>query len=370
MTLRIAILGTRGIPNHYGGFEQFAEYLSAGLAAKGHEVYVYNSHKHPYQLKFWKNVHIIHCFDPEFRLGSFGQFIYDFNCIRDARKRKFDVMLMLGFTSSSAWGWFYPGNSTLIFNMDGLEWKRGKYSRPVQKFLLLAEKLAVRFTRHYVADSVIIQSYLQHKYDIHSEHIPYGAEVHQHEDERLLNEFDIQPYDYYILIARMVPENNIEMILDGFQASNSTKKFIVISPLHNKLSSYLLRKYRYDKRIRFIGSIYNNACTIHTLRFFSYIYFHGHSVGGTNPSLLEAMASRALVAAHDNPFNRAILQKDALYFRSAAEVTGIIEGYSRDGRERVLINNNLKKIQEQFSWDTIIEKYDDYILNCARKKHA
>lgn len=368
MTLRIGILGTRGIPNYYGGFEQFAEYLSTGLVKKGHEVSVYNSHNHPHRQDTWNRVQIIHCYDPEYQLGSFGQFIYDLNCILDARKRKFDVILMLGFTSSSAWGWFYPDKSTLIFNMDGLEWKRTKYSKPVQKFLLLAEKLAVRFSRYYIADSVVIQSYLQNKYAINSEHIPYGAEVYDHEDELLLQEFGVKKHNYFILIARMASENNIEMILDGFHASTSQKKFLVVGSMENKLGRYLLQKFRKDERIVFTGGIYNNPQKIHSLKIFSCVYFHGHSVGGTNPSLLEAMASRALIAAHDNPFNKAVLQQDALYFSSVAEVTAIVENTIRNGSETGMITHNLQKIKDQFSWDNIIRKYEDFIQKCVLKK--
>jgi glycosyltransferase involved in cell wall biosynthesis len=101
-------------------------------------------------------------------------------------------------------------------------------------------------------------------------------------------------------MARMEPENNIETILEGFSASGSAKKFIVIGNTHNKFGKYLLHRFRKDNRIQFIGAIYNNAQKIHTLRAFSYIYFHGHSVGGTNPSLLEAMASGSLIVAHNN----------------------------------------------------------------------
>lgn len=368
MTLRIGILGTRGIPNHYGGFEQFAEYLSAGLVSKGHAVFVYNSHNHPYQSNTWNNVQLIHCFDPEYQLGSFGQFIYDLNCILDARRRQFDVILMLGFTSSSAWGWFYPGQSTLIFNMDGLEWKRTKYSKPVQKFLLLAEKLAVRFSHYYIADSVVIQSYLKSKYAIASEHIPYGAEIHCNEDERLLQEYGVKKYNYYILMARMAAENNIEMILDGFHASNSTKKLLVVGSVDNKLGRYLVRKFKTDERILFTGGIYNHPQKIHSLKIYSNLYFHGHSVGGTNPSLLEAMASRALIASHDNLFNRAVLQQDAFYFSSPNEVKEIIENTQRNGREMVMINNNLQKIREQFSWDNVIKKYENFLQRCVLEK--
>jgi glycosyltransferase involved in cell wall biosynthesis len=370
MTLRIGILGTRGIPNHYGGFEQFAEYLSTGLVSKGHEVFVYNSHNHPYQSNTWKNVQLIHCYDPEYQMGSFGQFIYDLNCILDARRRNFDVILMLGFTSSSAWGWFYPDQSTLIFNMDGLEWKRTKYSKPVQKFLLLAEKLAVRFSHFYIADSVVIQSYLQSKYSIASEHIPYGAEIHYNEEESLLQEYGVKKHEYYILMARMAAENNIEMILDGFHASNSSKKFLVVGSVDNKPGRHLVQKFKNDERIVFTGGIYNHPQKIHSLKIYSNLYFHGHSVGGTNPSLLEAMASRSLVAAHDNPFNRAVLQQDAYYFSSFHEVKEIIENTHRNGHETTMIDNNLKKIQDQFNWDNVINKYEDFLQRCVIAKES
>jgi glycosyltransferase involved in cell wall biosynthesis len=370
MNLRIGILGTRGIPNHYGGFEQFAEYLSTGLAARGHEVFVYNSHNHPYQQSQWRNVQLIHCFDPEFRLGSFGQFIYDFNCILDVRKRKFDVILMLGFTSSSAWGWLYPNDSTLIFNMDGLEWKRTKYSKPVQQFLRLAERLAVRCSHYHIADSEVIQSYLQSKYAIESEHISYGAEIYYNEEERLLQEYGVTKNNYFLLMARMAAENNIEMILDGFHASSTDKKFLVVGSVDNKLGRYLVHKYKGDVRIVFTGGIYNHPQKIHSLKTFSSLYFHGHSVGGTNPSLLEAMASRALVAAHDNAFNRSVLQQDAFYFSSAKQVTDIIQHPVRNEQTFAMINNNLQKIKSQFSWENIINKYETFLQQCVIKRMA
>ena len=122
MKLRIAILGTRGIPNHYGGFEQFAEYLSSGLVQRGHEVYVYNSSQHPYTEKEWNGVQIIHCADPEHKLGTFGQFIYDLNCINDSRKRDFDILLHLGYTSDSIWHWRWPQKTVNMVNVDGMEW--------------------------------------------------------------------------------------------------------------------------------------------------------------------------------------------------------------------------------------------------------
>src|SRR3982751_2768943 len=215
MTLRIAILGTRGVPNNYGGFEHIAGYLSRGLVEKGHEVTVYNSGRHPYKEKEWHGVNIVHCFDPEYRIGVAGQFIYDLNCILDARKRNYDIILMLGYTSSSVWKFLYPANAIVITNMDGLEWQRTKYSKPVRKFLKYAEKLAVLSSRFHVADSPVIKQYLDNTYGIKSKYIGYGACLEPVADESLLLEYGLRKHQYFLLMARMEPENNIEMILDG-----------------------------------------------------------------------------------------------------------------------------------------------------------
>ena len=161
--MKIAIIGTRGIPNHYGGFEQFAEYVSVGLVQKGHEVIVYNSHTHPFQGNEFKGVRIIHCKDPEDKIGTAGQFVYDLNCILDARKRDFDIILQLGYTSSSIWSRLFPKKAILTTNMDGLEWKRTKYSKKVQKFLQYAESLAIKHSDHLISDSIGIQNYIQEK---------------------------------------------------------------------------------------------------------------------------------------------------------------------------------------------------------------
>lgn len=361
--MKLAIIGTRGIPNRYGGFEQMAEHLSAGLAKRNHDVYVYNSHNHPYQRRTWNDVNIIHCYDPERKIGTAGQFIYDLNCILDARKRNFDAILLLGYTSSSVWGLLYPKDAVIISNMDGLEFKRSKYSRPVRRFLMYAEKLAVRFSNYLIADSLEIQSHLKRKYRVRSEYIAYGADIHHNEEAGLLENYQVAPYEYCLVMARMEPENNIDTVLTGFQQSNSNKKMLVIGDIANKYGQLLCKKFKHDARIQFIGAIYD-AQQLHTLKIFSHLYFHGHSVGGTNPSLLEAMASKALIAAHNNPFNKAILQEDASYFSHPADVKNIVEETIRGTGEEAMIANNFQKIQQQFSWNRIIDLYESYILRC------
>jgi glycosyltransferase involved in cell wall biosynthesis len=234
MKLRIAILGTRGVPNYYGGFEHISEYVSEGLVKRGHSVTVYNSHNHPYKENQWNGVEIVHCYDPEYIVGTAGQFVYDLNCFLDAGKRKFDVVLIMGYTSSSVWGKLYPPQSTIITNMDGLEWKRSKYSKKVQQFLKYAEKLAVKYSQFYISDSLVIKSYLREKYNIESKYIPYGADLFSTEEREQVDNSEALKEDYFLLMARMEPENNIETILDGFNKSNSIKKSN-LSPINLKM---------------------------------------------------------------------------------------------------------------------------------------
>jgi len=355
--MKIGILGSRGIPNQYGGFEQFAEYLSRGLIKWGAEVWVYNSSSHPFQGKTWEGVNIIHCNDPEDRIGAIGQFIYDLNCIRDSRKREFDVLLQLGYTSNSIWCRLLPKKSIVITNMDGLEWKRSKYSRPVRRFLEYAEKLAILSSDYLVADSLAIKSYLKQKYSVDSEFIPYGAEVFNSPDPVTLPKFGVEPHNYFLLIARMQPDNHIEEIIHGVVLSEPTSPLLIVGNVNNDFGRYLQKKYKSDK-IKFCGAIFDDT-VLNQLRYYSKIYFHGHSAGGTNPSLLEAMATSALICAHNNQFNRSVLESDAVYFKTSEDVSDIISsGYGKPGGGK-RITSNLEKIKMHYSWNNIIQAYYD-----------
>ncbi|HWV70142.1 MAG TPA: DUF1972 domain-containing protein [Pseudosphingobacterium sp.] len=366
--MKIAIIGARGIPNFYGGFEQFAEYLSVGLVEEGYEVTVYNSHTHPYQEATWKGVKIIHCRDPEDKIGTVGQFIYDLNCIWDARKRNFDIILQLGYTSSSIWGWLMPRKKSIITtNMDGLEWKRTKYSKKVQKFLLFAERLGVKYSDHLIADSKGIQEYLMVKYGKASTFIPYGAYLFNHSDPSCLGEYGVFPLGYNMLIARLEPENSIEVILDGVASANDTR-FLVVGQHQTSYGAYLKEKYRKNGHIKFLGGIYNME-HLNNLRHYSNVYFHGHTVGGTNPSLLEAMASQSLICAHNNVFNKSILGDDAFYFENAADVSRVLKTVSKPEHDKK-IKKNEYKIEKIYSWPIIVKQYVAHFEDIYSAKHV
>ena len=358
--MQIAIVGTRGIPNHYGGFEQFAEYLAIGLVEKGHKVTVYNSHNHPYTKDNYNGVDIKYIFDPEYKIGTAGQFVYDFLSILDTRKNHFDIILELGYTSSSVSFGFHPNNSIVVTNMDGLEWKRTKFSKKVQRFLLWAESLAVKKSNHLVSDSIGIQNYLKEKYKINSTYIPYGAHIFENEDISILDKYNLKQYSYNMLIARLEPENSIEIILNGIVNAENKIPFLVIGNHKTSFGKYLKDKFKLNNNIKFIGGIYD-INILNNLRYFSNIYFHGHTVGGTNPSLLEAMASSALICANNNEFNSTILSKDAFYFTDAKDITRVLNNVlNYNNKDK--IKNNLEKIKNLYTWDIIIEKYENLFI--------
>ncbi len=354
--MKIGILGTRGIPNAYGGFEQFAQYLAQGLFKKGHEVYVYNSSDHPYKDSEWNGIHIIHCKDWEKRIGTAGQFIYDYNCFRDAAGRQYDALLQLGYTSSSIWRRIWPREAINIINMDGLEWKRSKYNRLTRLFLRRAEGWAVKHGDVLVADSIGIRDYIRKEYGRSSIYIPYGAEIPEKFDPEIPARYGLEPGGYSLLIARMEPENNIETIIRGWMASGKTRPLVLVGNPKNSFGQYLVRTYRH-KLLHFIGALYETDA-INALRHYSALYLHGHSVGGTNPSLLEAMACGCVIAAHDNPFNRAILGDETYYFSSANQVCDALETHSDLKKTAGWREKNLEKIKVIFRWDRIVNDYE------------
>lgn len=365
--MKIAILGTRGIPNYYGGFEQFAEFFSDYLVNKGHEVYVYASHDHPHQEKTFKGSNILHKYDPEYKLGTFGQFIYDYNCITDSRSRNFDIILQLGYTSNSIWFFLLPKRKSIIItNMDGLEWKRSKYSRPVRQFLKFAERLAALSSDYLVADSLGIQSYLKKRYGKESTYIAYGAHPFDTPDEAILADYGFNKYNFNMVMARFEPENNIDMVLQGVVKSGVKMPILVIgNNTKNKYGIKLTEKYKEYSHIKFLGGVYNLE-HLNNLRYFSNIYFHGHSVGGTNPSLLEAMASQALIAAHNNDFNKGVLKENAFYFKNADEVAALIKSLNKQDNMQ-MVKDNYNVILKEFNWDKINGDYLQLFEECLEK---
>ena len=351
--MKVTILGTRGIPNQYGGYEQLATYLAVGLVKRGHEVVVYNSSTHSERYTTYKGVEMVYRYDPRF-LKSASQFIYDLLCILHLRKHRPNVILNLGYTSSSVWKNFFPKGIPLVTHMDGLEWKRSKYSPLVQRFLKKAEKWAVEMSVQHISDNVAITHYLDKVYGLQPIEIAYGAEIKTQKQRN-------NP-SYDLLIARLEPENNIETIIRGVINSRSDCPLKIVGTL-NEYGKSLRNKYTHNN-IEFLGGIYDQNEVEH-LRQNARIYYHGHSVGGTNPSLLEAMATGCTIYAHDNPFNRSVLDENATFFTDYQDLSIKIKQPEKSHWSKWK-ELNQKKIREIYNWPGIIDQYEDLLVNSIK----
>lgn len=366
--MKIIFISTRGIPNNYGGFEQFAEQISVRLAGKGHEVIVYSPHYHMYKKDEYNGVRIKHIYSPESWMGSsVGSFVYDFLSLRDALKReKPDIIYVAGYTSIvPAYIWYNVKKRktpVVMTNMDGLEYKRTKFNKWVRAFLAWEECVTVKYSRYLIADNVGIQDYYKSKYGKESTLLAYGADIPQNYDERHISELGLINYSYFLLVARMESENNITMAIEGYLASKwkGRKPLIVVGNPTTRYGKELVATYGKETAVRFIGGIYDKD-KLNSLRHYSFAYFHGHSVGGTNPSLLEAMACGCFVLAHDNVFNKVVLGINAFYYTNERSIALILNNMDETIVEKeAFIDNNLQTIKERYSWEKLADAYEKY----------
>jgi glycosyltransferase involved in cell wall biosynthesis len=355
--LSIGIIGTRGIPNRYGGFEACAEQIGKRLVKMGHEVTVYCGKDHPVKDKQWEGIKRILTTNPEVKLGSFGQFLYDLYCNMDSRKRGFDAILHLGYTSDSIWYRLWSKRSRHLVNMDGLEWQRQKYHPWVRMFLRKAEKMAVKRADCLIADNPAIETYLRKKYNSDIRMIPYGAEIPDGISQSLIPS-GLEEGGYDLIVARMEPENNIQTAIEA-KISSKNKLPLLIIGNENKYSKYLQKKYHNQDHILFHEAVYD-AQKLNSIRRFARYYIHGHSAGGTNPSLLEAMACECNIIANDNPFNRAVLGKRAMFFSGASD----LDQYFRKQTPVAFSEwrkENLQRIKKVYNWDIVSKSYEQVL---------
>ncbi|MCZ3367523.1 MULTISPECIES: DUF1972 domain-containing protein [Methanobacterium] len=370
----IAIIGSRGIPNRYGGFEKFAEIISTELVKKGNNVYVSCEYAPDPKNSEYNGVHLFYFPIKPPKINLFRiiyEFLYDGYSLLWASKNA-DYVYMLGY--SAAIFFFIPKlfGKSLWVNPDGIEWRRNKFNSLVKFLLKLSEKIAVFWADELIADSKEIKKYLDNRYNTNSIYISYGASEIQNvkwDSEKLsdcLKGVKINP-SYYLVVARLEPENNIDIIVEGYLKSKTEKPLIVVGNFADLRYEHeineILNSAPEDKKIIFTGGIYDMEL-LNMLRQNCSAYIHGHSVGGTNPSLLEAMVSKNLIIAHDNVFNREVCDKYSVYFNNSNELKAsfdLVESQEFNNLEcREGVFDRVKKV---YSWDKIVDQYNALITS-------
>lgn len=356
--MKICIIGTRGIPAKYGGFETFAQELSPLLVHKGVECFVFcdqDSHNEPmYNGVFLEFLNTTKSKNP---------LRYYFQSLKRASK-----ICEIIFVAGSGGAIFYPlfrkKGRILITNTDGIEYKRDKWSLEKKIFLKISEYLAANFSNYIVADSSGIKKHLIETYKIDPEKIwqlEYGADLNNYKNPDVLNEFQIEDNNYYLIVSRLEPENNVHLMIEGYLSAFRNKPLVIVGNLENNqyVADLLSKK---TENIRFLGGIYDSK-KLKALRTSCFAHLHGHSVGGTNPSLLEALGSGNIIIAHDNIFNREVAGENMFYFKNQAELNSAfekIEGLTPSERNQ-LSQNAQNRITEYYNWDSIADRYYKYL---------
>ena len=344
---RVYVSGSRGIPNRYGGYEELVDHLARGLSAQGWRVDVATSSTHP--VTEWSHPGIrrrIHR-DPEPWMGSAGQFIYDLLSIRDAARQRPDVHLSLGTTSSAPWLALKTlrGSAPLALHLDGLEWMRGKYRPAVQRYLKWAERTAAHSADLLIADHPEMARYAA-RYPKPCSEIAYGVDDPKPALD-LNPSLGLHPGEYALVIARLVPENHVRV---AAEALSPQVPVVVVGPFGNSEGRALQQL----PNVRLLGGQFD-AALLDSLRAHCGLYIHGHSAGGTNPSLLQAMAAGCAIAAHDNAFNRGILGDSALYFTAEGAREALATAWAQRG---TLPRDHRATLDREYRWPVVVEQYD------------
>jgi glycosyltransferase involved in cell wall biosynthesis len=359
---RIAILGARGIPANYGGFETFAEQLATRLASRGHQVTVYaECEEQPAQDTFYQGVRVRPRRKPSW--GAASVLAYDCACLWDAR-RGYDLVYMLGYGAAWACWWPRVFGVPVWINVDGLEWARSKWGRGARAYLRCMEWVSTKAATRLIADAQAIAQRFNQTYPggAPSSFIAYGAELVQADavDSSGLAAWGLQAQRYMLVVARPEPENHVLEIIRGYLLHGGDWPLVVVGDVSGAATPYQRQlKALASDRVRFVGGIYETE-QLKCLRVHAACYLHGHSVGGTNPSLLEALACGNVVVAHDNPFNREVA-RDAAYFFSTEEqlaaVLGRVRALAPDERLALAVGAR-SIIAKNYTWELITEQYE------------
>jgi len=375
---KIAIVGSRGIPAKYGGAETFAEEVSQKLTKLGFEVYV-TCESHKFHRDEYNGVIRIHTPSIQGKTLTVPTVNDVFSTIH-LLLRCPKIKLICYLAPDAALAAVIPRllRKKVIVNTDGIEWKRliirRKYFSPGWKFLSvlvswylkLMERLAIKLSHAVIADSREIKAYLEESYNTKNVvYISYGARellnsaIPAEREHEVLKSFGLSKGEYYLTVGRIVAENNIHKEIEGFKRSRSDKKVVIVGNFNekDKYTRHLFKLRDNDPRIMFLNPIYDKE-VLGILRKNCYAYIHAYEVGGTNPSLLEQMLFGRPIIAYDVPFHREVLEGGGIYFRDEEDLAKSIDMLENGAIDLKEIERwQAKRIEEEYNWDSVAEKY-------------
>jgi len=366
----VRILGTHGVPANYGGFETAAENVAKYLRDQGWRVIVYCQVEGagPIRSDVWQGIERVHV--PVTRAGWLGTSQFDWVSIQHAAAYD-DICLTFGYNTGVFNLVQRLRGIPNVVNMDGIEWSRARWGKARQAILYVNERIACVVGTHLIADHPVIATYLRTRAPARKiTTVTYGAAAVTQASTAVPRAHGLTPGRYLTLVARPIPENSILEIVRGFSARRRGVELVV-------LGNYQPGADRYHREVveaasdevRFLGAVYDPD-QVQALRFHSLGYVHGHTVGGTNPSLVEALGAGNPVIAHDNPYNRWVAQDAGLYFTDAAEVDArVSELIEDDGIAERLGAAARSRHLSEFTWEHVAGQYEQLLLPYVDPHH-
>lgn len=352
---KIAVVGTVGLPANYGGFETLLENLVRyhNLKSLSYDLTVYcSSRTYPEKKGDYLSAKLKYI---PLLANGVQSILYDILSILASVWNRNDVILILGVSGATVLPLVrFISSAHVITNIDGIEWKRHKWRGIAKLFLRLSEKIAVLFSHKVIADNKVIADYVQQTYRVESQVIAYGGDHALKFDTVSLDEYKL-PKEYAFSVCRIEPENNVDLIVKAFSKQNLIPLVIVGNWSNSDYGKDIRNLYESCKHIYLLDPIYDLG-KLKTLRVQAKFYVHGHSAGGTNPSLVEAMHFGHPILAYDCSFNRCTTEDKAFYFHSENELLELISSHkelqtSNAGKDMLEIANR------RYTWDIIAKQY-------------
>lgn len=362
------MMGTRGVPARYGGFETCVEEVGQRLAKRGHEVVVYcrrvdGDTEEPPSDHLGMTLITL----PAMRRKTLETLSHTALSVRDARTRRPDVAFVFNAANAPLLPLLRLWRIPVATHVDGLEWKRAKWNGAGRRYYRAAESLAVRWSDALIADARGIQDYYSDRFSVATDYIPYGAPKLGEVGHDRIAELGLAPGGYHLVVARFEPENHVDLAVEGYRASAAKLPLVVVgsAPYADAYTRRIRQLAGTDGSVRLLGGVwdqlqldqlYGNALT----------YVHGHSVGGTNPSLLRAMGAGTATSAFDVNFNREVLGEHGRFFAAAADLAALCEaaeadpdGTRRRGRAQLAT-------LDRYDWESVADAYEALAARLVR----
>ncbi|GAA3574432.1 glycosyltransferase [Microlunatus spumicola] len=358
--MRVAMVGTRGVPARYGGFETCVEEVGRRLVEAGHEVVVYcrppEGEKASDQPTEYLGMELVHL--PAVR-----------HRVLETLSHTAVSMLHPSISDVDCAIVFNAGNAPLIpvlrahgipvaTHVDGLEWRRSKWSKVGRRYYRTVESLAVRWSDALIADAVGIADYYRTEFAAPTELIAYGAPILAEPGSDRIAALGLEPKGYHLVVARFEPENHVLEAVRGYVASNAELPLVVVgsSPYGMEYTAEIEAAANGD--VRLLGAVWDQT-ELDQLYANALSYVHGHSVGGTNPSLLRAAGAGAYVIAYDCIFNREVLNGDGDYFRTPEELATLLEATEREPEQALALGSFARESIRRYDWDDVAARYEE-----------